>query len=84
MDLISREEAIKQIHETFDNQEWATVANVVEKILIGVPTIEKLVTVEYKQNEWLYLETDEDTLLETEYIVMSTDGMYKEYVHETE
>ena len=49
MELISRDEAIKQTHETFDNQEWATVANVVEKILIGVPTIE-----ERKEGRWIF------------------------------
>ena len=45
---------------------------------------ELLVRVEAKKNEGLYLETDEDTLLETEYIVLRTDGMYKMYVHENE
>ena len=41
-------------------------------------------TVKAKQNEGLYLDTDEETLLETEYIVVATDGMYKEYIHETD
>lgn len=82
MELISREDAIKMIRGWFD------IINLNPDILVdsinSLPTIEELVTVEYKQNEGLYLNTDEDTLLETEYIVLSTDGMYKEYVHENE
>ena len=80
MELISRDDAIKMIRGWFD------IINLNPDILVdsinSLPTIEELVTVEYKQNEGLYLNTDEDTLLETEYIVLSTDGMYKEYVHE--
>ena len=88
MDLISREK-LKEVIEPMvgkfddDGEFWWTRESILRAI-DNAPTIEELVTVEYKQNECLYLETDEDTLLETEYIVMSTDGMYKEYVHETE
>ena len=82
MELISRDDAIKMIRGWFD------IINLNPDILVdsinSLPTVEELVTVEYKQNEGLYLNTDEDTLLETEYIVLSTDGMYKEYVHENE
>ena len=91
MELISRDEAIKALEEvTCDVCEhrstWCALCDKAEVLtrIHSLPTIEELVTVEYKQNECLYLETDEDTLLETECIVMSTDGMYKQYVHETE
>ncbi len=53
-------------------------------IVEDIPTEEPLVTVKAKQNEGLYLDTDEETLLETEYIVVATDGWYKEYIHETD
>ena len=55
-----------------------------EYIKDGYILAEPLVTVKAKQNEGLYLDTDEETLLETEYIVVATDGMYKEYIHETD
>ena len=55
-----------------------------EHEILNAPTAEPLVTVKAKQNEGLYLNTDEETLLETEYIVVATDGMYKEYIHETD
>ena len=55
-----------------------------EHEILNAPTAEPLVTVKAKQNEGLYLDTDEETLLETEYIVVATKGMYKEYIHETD
>ena len=82
MELISRDEVMRLVES--GKLLSGSFGERAKDIINSLPTIEEIVTVRYKQNEGLYLETDEDTLLEAEYIVMSTDGMYKEYVHETE
>lgn len=47
MELISRDKAIKYIHEDFDSHGWEFVAYVVEKMLMDIPIVE-----ERKEGEW--------------------------------
>ena len=77
---------IKGAIDSIPNAETTGVLDdaIQEYIKDGYILAEPLVTVKAKQNEGLYLNTDEETLLETEYIVVATDGMYKEYIHETD
>ena len=79
-DLIRREDVLEALLG------WGTdpTDGEIEYYVNSIPTEEPLVTVKAKQNEGLYLNTDEETLLETEYIVVATDGWYKEYIHETD
>lgn len=92
-DLIRREEAIEMLQEAIDSYpptmkgQGRTRDSTLEEaidLIKSIPAAEPLVTVKAKQNEGLYLDTDEETLLETEYIVVATDGWYKEYIHETD
>ena len=79
-DLIRREDVLEALLG------WGTdpTDGEIEYYVNSIPTAEPLVTVKAKQNEGLYLDTDEETLLETEYIVVATDSWYKEYIHETD
>ena len=81
-DFIKREDAIVIINKWFDFIKLNP--DILIDSIKSIPTAEPLVTVKAKQNKGLYLDTDEETLLETEYIVVATDGMYKEYIHETD
>lgn len=89
-DLISREETIARFVGAMRSREKSehpmplTEERIVRFLKAMPPTAEPLVTVKAKQNEGLYLDTDEETLLETEYIVVATEGWYKEYIHETD
>lgn len=87
-DLIERADAIQVARDTdyigLYVGDVKKVTDEVAKRLKAIPTAEPLVTVKAKQNEGLYLNTDEETLLETEYIVVATNGWYKEYIHETD
>ena len=81
-DLIRRDDVVVIINKWFDFIKLNP--DILIDSIKSIPAAEPLVTVEAKQNEGLYLNTDEETLLETEYIVVATDGMYKEYIHETD
>ena len=92
-DLIRRHDAVRLLTEHFTGLKddlsiplsfFPTPIEYFRELINQIPTAEQLVTVKAKQNEGLYLDTDEETLLETEYIVVATDGMYKEYIHETD